>query len=198
MLWPHYLRMIPSLSILELVPSPGVLQGHETLPAGLEAVSDPVVLGAQPGTGEGVECVYRTTQPVDLYPLSLAEASTYAREDGRSVIRLRLALQAQSRQKQLEVPRLRLYLHADRPVALSLYAALTAQPLAMHVRIPGYPTDRPGTPQSMAGLCLEPVGFDAGERLWPKADNAFGGYQLLLEYFTFPEKFMFVDLLGST
>ncbi|MFC4521898.1 type VI secretion system baseplate subunit TssF [Cupriavidus pinatubonensis] len=196
MLWPHYLRMIPSLSILELIPSPGVLQGHETLAAGLEAVSDPVSLGSQQGIGDSVECIYRTTQPVDLYPLSVAEAGTYAREDGRSVIRLRLARQAQSRQEQLKVPRLRLYLHADRPVALALYAALTAQPLAMHVRIPGYPIDRPGAPQSMTGLRLAPVGFGASERLWPKPDNAFGGYQLLLEYFTFPEKFMFVDLLG--
>ncbi|WP_224009320.1 type VI secretion system baseplate subunit TssF [Cupriavidus pinatubonensis] len=196
MLWPHYLRMIPSLSILELIPSPGVLQGHETLAAGLEAVSDPVSPGSQQGIGDSVECIYRTTQPVDLYPLSVAEAGTYAREDGRSVIRLRLARQAQSRQEQLKVPRLRLYLHADRPVALALYAALTAQPLAMHVRIPGYPIDRPGAPQSMTGLRLAPVGFGASERLWPKPDNAFGGYQLLLEYFTFPEKFMFVDLLG--
>jgi type VI secretion system protein ImpG len=34
------------------------------------------------------------------------------------------------------------------------------------------------------------------ERLWPKADAAFSGYQLLLEYFTFREKFLFVDLCG--
>ncbi|CAG9182302.1 hypothetical protein LMG23992_04711 [Cupriavidus laharis] len=88
------------------------------------------------------------------------------------------------------------YLHADRPLALALYAALTAKPLAVQVRIPGYPPDRPGTPQPMADLHLEPAGFAAGERLWPKPDNAFGGYQLLLEYFTFPEKFMFVDLVG--
>ncbi len=196
MLWPHYLRMIPSLSVLEMIPSAGVLQCHETLPAGLEAVSDPVALGGQHGADGSVECVYRTTQPVDLYPLSLTDAGAYAREDGRSVIRLRLAVQAQARREQLEVPRLRLYLHADRPVALSLYAALTAQPLAMQLRIPGYPPDRPGTPQAMAGLCLEPVGFGAGERLWPKPDTAFGGYQLLLEYFAFPEKFMFVDLVG--
>ncbi len=196
MLWPHYLRMIPSLSILELIPTAGALQRHETLPAGLEVLSDPVPLDGQSGRGESVECPYRTTQAVDLYPLRLSEAGTYARDDGRSVIRLRLALQAQSRGELLEVPRLRMYLHADRPVALALYAALTAQPLAMQVRVPGYPIDRPGTPLPMAGLHLEPVGFGAGERLWPKPDNAFGGYQLLLEYFTFPEKFMFVDLVG--
>ncbi len=196
MLWPHYLRMIPSLSILELTPGSGALQHHETLPAGLEVVSDPVPLRIQGGQTETVECIYRTTQAVELYPLRLTEAGTHAREDGRSAIRLRLALQAQSRQERLEVPRLRLYLHADRPLALALYAALTALPLAIQIRIPGYPADRPGSPLPMPGLRLEPAGFAAQERLWPKPDNAFGGYQLLLEYFTFPEKFMFVDLVG--
>jgi type VI secretion system protein ImpG len=189
MLWPHYLRMIPSLSILELTPANGALQAHETLDAGLEVLSDPA--------GEdAVECIYRTTQAVDLYPLKLTEAHAYARDDGRSVIRLRLTLQPQARREYLEIPRLRLYLNADRPVALALYAALTAVPLAVHVRVPGYPEDRPGMPQPMKSLHLEPAGFKADERLWPKADNAFGGYQLLLEYFTFPEKFMFVDLVG--
>ena len=201
MLWPHYLRMIPSLSIIEMSPAMGTLQRHEVLPAGLEVVSDPVALGAQPGQGQSsqadsVACIYRTTQAVDLYPLRLTEAATYTREDGRSVIRLRLALQAQAKIALLEVPRLRLFLHADRPLALALYAALTAQPVAMHVRVPGHPADRPGTPLPMPGLSLRPAGFAADERLWPKPDNAFGGYQLMLEYFTFPEKFMFVDLFG--
>ncbi|SDD06972.1 type VI secretion system protein ImpG [Cupriavidus sp. YR651] len=197
MLWPHYLRMIPSLSILELTPNNDTLQRHEILPAGLEVMSDSILLGTQPnGSGDSVECIYRTTQAVDLYPLRLTEADAYAREDGRSVIRLRLALQMQGRREQLAVPRLRLYLHADRPLALALHAALTAKPVALQVRIPGYPADRPGAPRPMAGLHLEPVGFATEERLWPKPDNAFGGYQLLLEYFTFPEKFMFVDLVG--
>ncbi|MGF6642640.1 type VI secretion system protein ImpG [Paraburkholderia sp. GAS82] len=140
--------------------------------------------------------MYRTTQAVDLYPLALSEAGVYAREDGRSVIRLRFAIQTQAERERLRVPRLRLYLNADRPVALALYAALTAKPVAMQVRVPGWPEDRPGAPMQMAGLRAAPAGFAADERLWPKAENSFGGYQLLLEYFTFPEKFMFVDLLG--
>lgn len=189
MLWPHYLRMIPSLSILELQPSVGGLQRHETLEAGLEVTSDPI--------GEDhIECIYRTTQEVDLYPLRLSEANTTTREDGRSVIRLRLEIQTQCQREQLTVPRLRLHLNADRPVALALYAALTGKPAAMQVRVPGYPENRAGAPQAMPGLRIEPVGFGPNERLWPKADNAFGGYQLMLEYFIFPEKFMFVDLLG--
>jgi type VI secretion system protein ImpG len=89
MLWPHYLRMIPSLSILEVTPTEGLLQSHEVLVAGLEVLADPI-----PVDDKRVECVYRTTQAVDLYPLKLTEANAYAREDGRSVIRFRLELQA--------------------------------------------------------------------------------------------------------
>ena len=37
--------------------------------------------------------------------------------------------------------------------------------------------------QPLPALRFEPVGFAAADRLWPTADNAFGGYQLLLEYF---------------
>jgi type VI secretion system protein ImpG len=197
MLWPHYLRMIPSLAILEVSPAHGALQKHETLAAGLEVTSEPISTGTSAHAHEErVECVYRTTQQIDLYPLRLSEANAYAREDGRSVLRFRLEVQTQARREQFDVPRLRFYLNADRPVALALYAALVAQPVAINVRIPGNPPDRPGMSQEMPGLHIEPAGFAAGERLWPKADNAFGGLQLLLEYFTFPEKFMFVDLLG--
>jgi len=41
-----------------------------------------------------------------------------------------------------------------------------------------------------------PKGFADEDRLWPKGDSAFSGYQLLLEYFSFREKFMFVTLCG--
>ncbi|WP_176025903.1 type VI secretion system baseplate subunit TssF, partial [Burkholderia vietnamiensis] len=49
MLWPHYLRMIPSLSILELTPDMGALQKHETLGAGLEVTSGPIATGHTEG-----------------------------------------------------------------------------------------------------------------------------------------------------
>jgi len=204
MLWPHYLRMIPSLSILELRPSYGKLTSRQTLAPGLEVMSEPISAALSSATGVNssgqtdatVACIYRTTQAIDIYPLRLTEAQGYAREDGRSVLRFRLELDPAAQREQLHVPHLRWYLHAERPVALALYAALTAEPLALQVRVPGFPSERPGAPYSMPGLHFEPAGFAADERLWPKADNAFGGYQLLLEYFTFPEKFMFVDLVG--
>ena len=43
---------------------------------------------------------------------------------------------------------------------------------------------------------FSPGGFAEEDGLWPKGDTAFSGYQLLLEYFTFRDKFMFVHFNG--
>ena len=72
------------------------------------------------------------------------------------------------------------------------------------VLVAGTPSHGPGEHEHNAGMlllkkCLDQVpNIDAVVYTngWPKADNAFGGYQLLLEYFTFRDKFMFVDLCG--
>ena len=43
---------------------------------------------------------------------------------------------------------------------------------------------------------LQPVGFTTAEGILPYSDRSFLGYRLLQEYFSFPEKFFFVDLKG--
>jgi len=193
LLWPHYLRTLPSLSVIELEPDFGTLQKPDVIPAGIEVRSDPV--GA-----EGTRCTYRTTQAVELLPLQLKSASAGMRADGRSTIRLTFRIEAQSRQNEarsrqntLSAPRLRLYLNADRPVATALHLALTRHVDDILLRLPG---EQAGVPRSLRDAYFAPAGFATDERLWPKPDNAFGGYQLLLEYFSFPEKFLFVDLYG--
>ncbi len=185
LLWPHYLRTLPSLSILELVPDLGTLQKCETIPAGIEVRSDPI-------GQERTRCTYRTTWPVDLLPLHLKSASPGTRADGRSTLRLTFQIEAQSRQNTLNVAHLRLYLNADRPVAMALHLALTRHVDDILLRLP----DMSAEPRSLRDAYFAPAGFAAEERLWPKPDTAFGGYQLLLEYFSFPEKFLFIDLHG--
>jgi type VI secretion system protein ImpG len=186
LLWPHYLRMIPSLSILALQPDMASLQKMEELPGGIEVRSDAI-------GPDNTRCIYRTTQPVQLLPLALTEAGTITRHDGRSAIRLRFDIAPQARRESLPAVSLRLYLNADRPVASALHLALTRQVSMIEMRIPGV---HDGALQPLPQACFTAAGFGAAERLWPKADNAFGGYQLLLEYFSFPEKFFFVELAG--
>jgi type VI secretion system protein ImpG len=197
LLWPHYLRMIPSLSVVELLPLAEKLQKTETVPAGVPVRSAPITTphapGAESTAPRTVQCTYRTTQAVTLQPIRLAHAGPAVRHDGRSVIRLRFEIDRSARREATDLSGLRLYLNADLPTAFAMHLALTRQVDSVAWRIPEI---RDGEALPLAGVTIEPAGFSTEERLWPKAEAAFYGYQLLLEYFTFREKFLFVDLCG--
>lgn len=183
LLWPHYLRTIPSLSIVELVPDIQQMKQSEVIEAGFEVLSRPI--GPQ-----ATRCSYTTTQPLVLRPLGLQSLRLGHEPDGRSVLRLRFACGELADWSTIDLSQLPLYLNADAALASALHQALTLNTQALYVRLPAT-TDRVALEGHFAAK-----GFADGDRLWPKGDSAFSGYQLLLEYFTFREKFMFVTLHG--
>jgi len=196
LLWPHYLRMIPSLSVVEFVPLAKKHERTEQVPAGVKVRSKPISVSNAFGDGTAqktVQCLYRTTQAVDLHPLRLVQAGPSVRHDGRSVIRLAFRLDPAAKRNETDLSRLRMYLSADQPTAFTMYLAFTRQIQTIEWRIPEV---RDGEAQALNGVTIEPAGFSHEERLWPNSDAAFSGYQLLLEYFTFREKFLFVDVCG--
>ncbi|VTM10897.1 Uncharacterized protein conserved in bacteria [Raoultella terrigena] len=89
------------------------------------------------------------------------------------------------------IDKVAIYLDAESPVASALHLALTRRVHAMYARHAATRTER----IRFDGR-YKPMGFEDHERLWPKGDSAFSGYQLLLEYFSFRQKFMFVELRG--
>ena len=183
LLWPHYLRTIPSLSIVELAPDLKEMKRSERIASGFEVLSQPI-------GPHRTQCRYTTTQDLTLRPLAVESVRLAHEPDGRSVLRLRFACGAMTDWNETDLSRLPLYLNADAPLASALHQALTLNTQAMYVRMPGQ-ADR----QLLRGH-FTPKGFADEDRLWPKGDSAFSGYQLLLEYFTFREKFMFVTLCG--
>jgi type VI secretion system protein ImpG len=183
LLWPHYLRTIPSLSVVELVPELAQMKRSELVGKGFEVLSQPI--GPQ-----RTRCRYTTTQDLTLQPLALESVRLAYEPDGRSLLRLRFACGALTDWSQIELSRLPLYLSADAPLASALHHALTLNTQALYLRLP-----EQHERQVLDGH-FAPKGFADEDRLWPKGDSAFSGYQLLLEYFTFREKFMFVTLCG--
>ena len=181
MLLPHYLRTIPSLSIVALTPTLPAMKMAETVPAGFEISSRP--LGPK-----NTVCRYRTTRDLTLNPLAIEEAVMTAEPDGRSALRLRFACSELADWSQTDLRRLALYLGEDAVTGSALHLWLTRRQAALY--LPGQ-TER----VSLDGY-FSPGGFSEEDRLWPKGESAFSGYQLLLEYFTFREKFMFVQLNG--
>ncbi|WP_341316948.1 type VI secretion system baseplate subunit TssF [Paraburkholderia sp. IMGN_8] len=189
-LYEYAARAIPSLSILECTPLNRTGSTAAQIPAGAVVRSAPV-------GPDVVQCLYRTTQAVELLPLSVEDAHVAVRADGRTVIRLTFGLCLGEQRERMDLSRIRLYLHGDRPAAAALYAALTRQVASISLRLPSV---RNGELQRLDSVCFEAAGFGPSTRLWPvmdpKRDQQLDREQTMLEYFAFPQKFHFVDLCG--
>ncbi|WP_436874183.1 type VI secretion system baseplate subunit TssF [Kosakonia sacchari] len=184
LLWPHYMRTIPSLSVVAFEPEWQQLKQAEILPEGFPVLSRPV------GPDKTI-CQYRATRDITLQPIHLADARLQTEPDGRAAIRLRFECGSRVEWAKSGIDKVALYLDAESPVASALHLALTRRVHAIYARHVATRTER----IRFDGWC-KPMGFEDSERLWPKGDSAFSGYQLLLEYFSFRQKFMFVELRG--
>lgn len=184
LLWPHYMRTIPSLAIVEFAPDWRGLRQAEPLAEGFSVLSRPV-------GPDKTACQYRTTRDISLQPLRLAQAHLHTETDGRSAIRLRFECPDKVDWSKAGLEKVSIYLNAESPVASALHLALTRRVHATYARH----AQTRGERLKFDGWC-KPLGFDDNDGLWKRADTAFSGYQLLLEYFSFRPKFMFVELRG--
>ncbi|WP_447782829.1 type VI secretion system baseplate subunit TssF [Enterobacter asburiae] len=184
LLWPHYMRTIPSLAIVEFSPDWRSLRQAEMLAEGFSVLSRPV-------GPHKTACQYRTTRDVPLQPLHLADARLHTETDGRSAIRLRFECPEKVDWSKTGIDKVAIFLNAESPISSALHLAMTRRVHAMYARHAGTHTER----HQFDGWC-KPMGLDDNDGLWKKADTAFSGYQLLLEYFSFRPKFMFVELCG--
>src|SRR5690606_25596937 len=94
----------------------------------------------------------------------------------------------------LEIDELRLHLSAEPNLATTLYELLCNNCLEIVIRDPAPDSSAPVV--SLPPEALRPVGFGRDEGMLPSEGRTFVGYRLLQEYFTFPGKFLFLDLTG--
>lgn len=183
LLWPHYLRPLPSMCVVEIAPEPDALKHSDTVLMHTEVVSAPV--------GDNrVRCRYRTTRPLTLQPLALQKASIYTEPDGVNALCLHFTCGNTADWQRLDLSALPVYLNGDAPLASLLHLFLTRRVAQAYIRMPGNVDREPLT------LRFRASAFDEDAHLWDVEKNEYSGYQHLLEYFTFREKFMFVSLEG--
>ena len=188
-LYPHYLRPIPSMSVIEVELDPGqssVTAGLD-LKAGTKIFSD-TVDGLRP-------CEFRTGYPLKLLPLSVASAGIgrptgAGSGDAAAVIRLDLRPTGQAKLNQLPLEQLRFFLKGEDSLTFPLYELLFNS--AARVVVQAMPGGRLLT--LPAAAAIRPVGFAPDEALLPFDSRTFPGYRLIQEYFAFPWKFLFFDL----
>src|SRR5262249_18706649 len=95
----------------------------------------------------------------------------------------------------LSLEKLRLYLAGDNQVVAGMYDLIFNHTLQVTFRALDMGPNPP-TVTLAPETCLHQVGFEAEDSLLPYPPQAFLGYRLLTEFFTFPNKFHFVDLGG--
>jgi type VI secretion system protein ImpG len=197
-LYPHYLAPIPSMAIVEFEVDPE----RGNLPEG-HAIPSHSKLQSQ--EFEGVNCQYRTTMPVRLWPIEVAAARYQTAPFGKDVvppgkslqskalIRLELNAAGGANFGELELDCLRFFLSGEQPLTNRLYELIFNHVTQVVVRAGSSPT----SPQVvLPASCLRSVGFGRDEGMLPYGSRSFIGYRLLTEYFCFPSKFMFVDICG--
>lgn len=198
-LYPHFLQPIPSCSIVQmgLDRSQGELLVGYQLPRDVELESEAV---------EGETCLFRTCYPVHLWPIQVTSAKLEPRPfnapatpqsaNSMAVIRLELStLLKHVHFERLPLGKLRLYLYSTQPaIVYRLYEFLLTQTHEVALANSRIDID----PVILPASCLQAVGFERSESLLPQSLRTFAGYRLLSEFFAFPEKFLFIDLVGLT
>jgi type VI secretion system protein ImpG len=191
LLWPNYMRPIPAFSILQFDPlkhtGVGVMVARNT----------PVESGAV----NGERCRFRTCYDTRILPLQLS-ALEYCVQGEQALMSLRLDMSAGGNFSECEFDQLRLHLAGDRYISQGLYLSLLRELEGIELR----PLDCDGRAVSAAdgkpllmrldAEQVKPVGFAEEHALMPYPHTTFSGYRHLQEYFSFPEKYLFVDVNG--
>jgi type VI secretion system protein ImpG len=191
-LYPHYLAPIPSMAIAQFQPQPDLDKGY-AIPIGTEIETEAV---------EGERCRFRTTYPVTLWPVRLASAALAGRPlvapvnpaaaDAVACLRLSLtALGPDANFAKLNPGSLRFFVRGQPQQTYPLYELILNDTIAVAL------ADGAADPNPVlcGPDCLRPVGFGRDEGMLPYSDRSFQGYRLLTEFFAFPEKFLFFDLV---
>ena len=124
------------------------------------------------------------------------ESTSAACKGGRllGAIRIELRSAPDVDLKELKIDRLRFYLDGEGGLVNALYELLFTKLTRILVRDPSPGSKVP--PVTLPASALHAVGFAEDEGTVPYSRRSFVGHRLLMEYFTFPEKFFFVDITG--
>ncbi|MFA7894674.1 type VI secretion system baseplate subunit TssF [Pseudomonas putida] len=179
LLWPNYLRPLPSATIIQFAPRKQALSQSQCIARGSRLLSKPV---------DGVPCEFRTCTEVAIHPFELSSVTATRRLDA-SVVRIELQTLVERPLNSLECASLDFHLSGDTATARTLYLWMAQYLEHIAVTIDGKVRRLPASSVTFPG-------FSPEQALLPYPPNVFDGYRILQEYFVFPERFHFISLTG--
>ncbi len=193
-LYPHYQRPIPSMTIVQFLADKEKLESTYLLEKN-------TLLDSEQFNGES--CRFNTIYDTEIHPFELIDASLMGRpfatpgsdqfKGASGVLKLSFQTFGEDISFAEERPdRIRFYLKGQPQHINPLYELLLNQCQAVFMTA----SEADGHPLRLPISTIQPVGFKLDEGLLPYPESSFMGYRLLTEYFAFPEKFMFFELTG--
>ncbi len=193
-LYPHYQRPIPSMSIVQFEADADQLDSTYAIPRN-------TLLETEQFQGEN--CRFSTVYNTKLQPIEVKSATLIGRPfstPGSSSIQgaesvLKLSLSTFSEEitfSDFGLEQLRFYLKGQPQHTHPLHKML----LSDCIKIVVTQSEDDLAPLFLNQDKIKPVGFATDDGLLPYPPSSFIGYRLLTEYFIFPEKFMFIDFTG--
>jgi len=182
--YPHYVQPLPSATIVCASNTAGGDAIH-TLPAG-------AMLSAM--TDDGQACRFRSTWDVLLAPVTLTGADFTPIAQGmppqaQATVSIAVAASSRVSLEQLALPALRVFIDAEPPLCAILRDALLMQARCAQIELPD------GCRIALPEIPLQPAGFAAHEALVPAMAASHPALRLVTEYFAFPDKFHFFDIV---
>ena len=192
--FPHYQRPIPSMSIVQFTPDEDQLDTRYTVKANTLLETD---------SFQGENCKFTLSYDVDLFPFNVVDAKLMGRPfvtPGAANMRgaggvLKLSLKTYNQDivfPEIDFETLRVYLKGQPQHIHPLYELLLSH--CEGIVIARGENDL--QPVHLPNDVIKPVGFSTDDGLFPYPASSFIGYRMLTEFFVFPEKFMFIDFVG--
>lgn len=179
LLWPNYLRPLPSATIMCFEPDESALTQRQIVPRGTVVLSRPV---------DGIQCRFRTCTDVELLPLQITQVSdAHSRE--KSILTVDLKFLGHNPPDLMDCDRLEFHISGDDTTSRTLYLWLARYLDKIRGEIDGKPFTLPNNSVTFPG-------FSPEDALLPYPQNAFDGYRILQEYFVFPQRFHSFRLSG--
>ncbi|MFH1197534.1 MAG: type VI secretion system baseplate subunit TssF [bacterium] len=212
-LFPHFLRPFPSCAILQAKHRPGAVtqpvqikRGSEVqTPMGKYKVKYKVYAGPNEKARvtekeEPAEFIFRTTQDLTVRPMKIEDVFVLDTKEGNSELVIRIQPDRNINYETLNLDNLQIYLHGQSTLKNNLLLYLTRYVSSISVRevidkqsefvsIGKY---KIGIPELSTELNYNAEDF----AILPYAKQTFSGFRLLQEYFSFPERFFFVNIEG--
>ena len=172
LLWPNYLRPVPSMTMMRFDPVENRLSQREVIPKNISLMSEPV---------DGIPCEFQNSSELDIYPLRIQDVEEQHSRD-KSIIALTLHTLVGQPIADVGCDSLELYLSGDDYTALTLY--LWSFRYLDKIIVKGKNSEK-----RLSADAIEAMGFTPQEAMLPYPRNVFDGYRIIQEFLSFQRRF---------